>query len=418
MSSRITSHHHLVISTYGVGRDRAHAAIRGSACGRVAGRAAPPVASIPRLAASHIPSLSPNACGQLLQPAFCRRHFSQPVMSWCCCSMRRVVQGLPAAPFEPGTFPASKALLAFAAAMRLVSHLIQRLHRLQLRIQCFQPAWVGGDVAWGWDFAPLLVSVPDAAVVARFEILSRPQRWPDVSGRIRPVSQEVSGRYGLSALKLRGGMQQGWWHERTRHSAPPWFPAWMVPFLGSLPWFPALVPVRFSCVHSVPDVSAGGSLTQGEDKPDRQVAPWDLGNGVHRRGGGQVEGLTASAPHPPQPHHQPAGLPFTGWSGEWVGRPAAGVSGASQALRALVEGRPATCVTHGSPDAARCEDAPESTITGARAATLCATGEGVTLGGQSIVGVGLHAAEALTPSSSRQAVRGQDSRTGGGSLTR
>ena len=34
-----------------------------------------------------------------------------------------------------------------------------------------------------------------------------------------------------------------------------------------------------------------------------------------------------------------------------------------------MEGRPATCITHGSPDAARCEDAPESMATGVSTVT-------------------------------------------------
>ena len=127
-----------------------------------------------------------------------------------------------------------------------------------------------------------------------------------------------------------------------------------------------------------------------------------------RRGRERV--LTGSSLHRLQPHHQLAGLPLTGWSGEGVGCSAAGVSGASQAPRASVEGWPATCVTHGSPDAARCEEAPEPTTTGAQVATPRTTGEGVTPGGQSVVGDGLHAAEALTPSSPRQAVRGQESK--------
>ena len=52
-----------------------------------------------------------------------------------------------------------------------------------------------------------------------------------------------------------------------------------------------------------------------------------------------------------------------GQAGGWVAQLEI-VSEASQAPRASTEGRLATCVTHGSPDAARCEEAPESKATG------------------------------------------------------
>ena len=55
--------------------------------------------------------------------------------------------------------------------------------------------------------------------------------------------------------------------------------------------------------------------------------------------------------------------------------------------------------------------------TGALAATPRTTEEGVTSGGHSAIGVGLHAAEALTPGSQRQAVRGQESKAREGSAS-
>ena len=71
-------------------------------------------------------------------------------------------------------------------------------------------------------------------------------------------------------------------------------------------------------------------------------------------------------------------------------------------------GRRDTCLTHGIPDAARCEDAPEPSPTATQAATSLGTQEGVTWGGHSGDGVGLHAAEGPTSAEARrQAVRGQ-----------
>ena len=71
-------------------------------------------------------------------------------------------------------------------------------------------------------------------------------------------------------------------------------------------------------------------------------------------------------------------------------------------------GRRDTCLTHCIPDAARCEDSPEPSPTATQAATSLGTQEGVTWGGHSGDGVGLHAAEGPTSAEARrQAVRGQ-----------
>jgi hypothetical protein len=59
-----------------------------------------------------------------------------------------------------------------------------------------------------------------------------------------------------------------------------------------------------------------------------------------------------------------------------------------------------TNFTHSIRDAARCEDAPEPLPTRAQAATSPTTQEGVTWGGHSGSGVGLHAAESPTPAAS------------------
>ena len=145
------------------------------------------------------------------------------------------------------------------------------------------------------------------------------------------------------------------------------------------------------------------------------MALWEISKGVRRRGGGgqalvasSLFGLSRLISQQGGPHQvirQEGGL---------LSR---AVSGASPAPRAVAEGQPATCVTHSGPDAARCEDAPELLPTLALVATLRETPEGVTGGGQSGNRDGLHAAEALTPSSPRQAVRGQGPKAGGASLT-
>ena len=110
-------------------------------------------------------------------------------------------------------------------------------------------------------------------------------------------------------------------------------------------------------------MSFGGSPTgEGINLPVK----WHRGDSVRACAAaeGVSRALKASDSCRPQPHHQSAGLPFTGWSGGRVSCSAGNVSGASQAPRASTAGRLATCVTHGSPDAARCEDAPESKATG------------------------------------------------------
>lgn len=63
-------------------------------------------------------------------------------------------------------FSASTSLLALIAVLRRVCHLLQRLHRLQLRTQRLQPTWALGGVAWDWDFVLSLVSASCRAMAA------------------------------------------------------------------------------------------------------------------------------------------------------------------------------------------------------------------------------------------------------------
>ena len=114
-------------------------------------------------------------------------------------------------------------------------------------------------------------------------------------------------------------------------------------------------------------------------------------------GGGAraVRQSCARRPQPPTPARRAA--PWEVVRREGGPCPPRGISGASQAPRVFRGGRSAACVTHGSPNAACCEDAPEPPTTPVRAATLRRTREVDTRGGHSVGGVGLHAAEALTP---------------------
>jgi hypothetical protein len=106
-------------------------------------------------------------------------------------------------------FPAPTSLVALTAAMGHALHLLQRLHRVQLRLQRLQPAWAHAGVSRGWDFVLLAVSMPscaaDTPIASGFAALRRLLLPPEVSGHIRLARQEVSGRYGLLALRLRGG---------------------------------------------------------------------------------------------------------------------------------------------------------------------------------------------------------------------
>ena len=156
-------------------------------------------------------------------------------------------------------------------------------------------------------------------------------------------------------------------------------------------------------------MSFGGSPTgEGINLPVK----WHRGDSVRACAAaeGVSRALKASDSCRPQPHHQSAGLPFTGWSGGRVGCSA----GDSQRGLTSPEGidrgtagdvrhprQPRRCPLRGGPR-----------VQGHRhaAVTRCATSEGVTEGGQSALGVGLHAAEALTPGSPHSAVRGQGRR--------
>ena len=133
-----------------------------------------------------------------------------------------------------------------------------------------------------------------------------------------------------------------------------------------------------------------GALSRGGHKPHRQAAPWDSAEGcVCRRSEGQGE--PACCLRPPQ-------LPHSVRRGALRGAPAGRVASnprvpAGLALKALRGGWLATHLTHSSPDAARCKEVLEPMPTPAFAATPRRTPEGVTGGGQSGIGVGIHAAE-------------------------
>jgi hypothetical protein len=147
-------------------------------------------------------------------------------------------------------------------------------------------------------------------------------------------------------------------------------------------------------------------------KPARQVAPWEFGKGVRRRGGGEP-GAQSKRLVPTS-----AASSICRAALHWVVR-RAGELLSWKCQRGLtspegIDSGTAGDVRHPR-QPRRCPLRGRPRVQGHRhaAVTRCATSEGVTGGGQSALGVGLHAAEALTSGSLHQAVRGQGLRTEG-----
>ena len=102
----------------------------------------------------------------------------------------------------------------------------------------------------------------------------------------------------------------------------------------------------------------GGRAARGGHKPHRQVGPWDLARACAclRRG---LAWLVKSPRVDPSHIRQPAGWPLGRSSGGRAGRVHSGASAGPHQLRGCPGAdRLAALATHGTCDAARCEDAP------------------------------------------------------------